>query len=63
MVIDVISKDMVVVDGVVYKRLKTIGGKYPPEYRRSYMRAWRKDRQKLQRVNKETSAFSLLDDD
>ena len=36
-----IDKDNVQINGQLYKRLKTIDGKYTKADRSSYMRAWR----------------------
>ena len=36
-----IDKDNVQINGQIYKRLKTINGKYTKEDRTKYMRAWR----------------------
>jgi len=36
-----IDKDRVMINGDIYKRLKTCNGKYSKEDRRIYMKAWR----------------------
>ena len=36
-----IDKDNVQINGQIYKRLKTINGKYTKEDRSKYMRSWR----------------------
>ena len=40
-VFTVLSEDRVLINGDIYKRLKTIGGKYKKEDRSKYMKAWR----------------------
>jgi hypothetical protein len=36
-----IDQDSVMINGQIYKRMKTIDGKYTKADRSSYMRAWR----------------------
>ena len=43
----VVSDDTVLVNDVLYRRVKTVGGKYPLDYRRSYLRAWRAKRKDM----------------
>ena len=39
-----LAPDSVLIDGAVYKSVKTENGNYTPEVRREYMRHWRKKR-------------------
>ena len=41
MELTVIDQENVQINGQIYKRLKTINGKYSKEDRTKYMRAWR----------------------
>ena len=41
MEVTVIDKDNINIDGQIYKKLKTIGGKYSKADRSAYMRNWR----------------------
>ena len=43
--VEFISKDKVLINGVLYKRQLTTGGKYSKESRAQYMRTWRASRQ------------------
>ena len=43
-IITVLSEDKIMINNEVYKRLKTIDGKYPQEQRKIYMKKWKKDR-------------------
>jgi hypothetical protein len=36
-----VSEDLVVIDGVSYKRLKTSNGRYSKDFRRIYMKKYR----------------------
>ena len=38
---EAIDKDHVSINGQIYKKLKTVNGKYSKEDRTKYMRAWR----------------------
>ena len=40
----VLSDDRVMINNEVYKRLKTIDGKYPQEKRKMYMKTYSKER-------------------
>lgn len=44
-VVEFISKDMVLINGMLYKRQLTVGGKYSKESRARYMRTWRASKQ------------------
>ena len=39
-----IDKDNVQINGDIYKRQKTVNGKYPQEQRKIYMKKWKNDR-------------------
>ena len=39
-----LSEDRVLINNDVYKRLKTIDGKYPADQRKMYMQKYRKER-------------------
>ena len=41
MEVTVIDKDSVLINGQIYKRLKTVNGKYTKADRSTYMRNWR----------------------
>ena len=41
MEVTVIDKDNINIDGQIYKRIKTVNGKYSKEDRTKYVRAWR----------------------
>ena len=42
-----IAPGSVLIDGVLYKSVKTENGDYAPEVRREYMRQWRKKRREI----------------
>jgi flagellar biosynthesis regulator FlbT len=44
LIVTVLTADKVLINNDVYKRLKTIDGKYPTEQRQMYMKKWKNDR-------------------
>ena len=44
-----IDSERIAIDGVIYKKQKTLGGVYAKKRQRDYMRAWRKKQRRMRK--------------